>query len=57
MPGKAGALIKDYKQGKMSLLHEVSDFMSDWLNKHIIGTDKQYSRFMNGVRVNYDKVS
>jgi len=49
---KVGALIEDYKRGKMSLSHEVSDFLSDWLNKHIVGTDKQYSSFMNSVGVN-----
>ena len=52
MLGKVGALIEDYKRGKMSLSHEVSDFLSDWLNKHIVGTDKQYSSFMNSVGVN-----
>ena len=52
MLGKVGSLIEDYKQGKMSLSHEVSNFLSDWLNKHIVGTDKQYSSFMNGVRIN-----
>ncbi len=52
MLGKVGALIGDYKQGKMSLFHEVSDSLSDWLNKHILGTDKQYSSFMNSVGAN-----
>ena len=36
MLGKVGSLIEGYKQGKMSLSHEVSDFLSDWLNKHIV---------------------
>ncbi|MGR3176373.1 MAG: hemerythrin domain-containing protein [Candidatus Scalindua sp.] len=38
--------------GKVTLTNEVSDFLSDWLNKHIVGTDQQYSSFMNGVGVN-----
>ncbi len=43
----------DYEaQGRVPLSHEVSDFLSNWLNKHIAGTDKQYSSFMNGVGVN-----
>ncbi len=52
MLGKVGSLIEDYKLGKVTLTHEVSDFLSDWLNKHIVGTDQQYSSFMNGVGVN-----
>ena len=52
MTAKAHSFIEDYKQGKVSLSHEVSDFLSDWLNKHIVGTDQQYSNFMNGVGVN-----
>ena len=46
------ALIEDYKQGKKELSHEVSTFLSNWLNKHIAGTDKRYSSFMNSVGVN-----
>jgi len=36
----------------MDLSHEVSIFLSDWLNKHIAGTDKRYSSFINRVGVN-----
>ena len=50
MLGKAGALIEDYKQGKVTLTDEVSDFLSDLLNKHIVGTDQQYSYFIHGVK-------
>ena len=39
MTAKAHSLIEDYKRGKESLSHEVSDFLSDWLNKHIMETD------------------
>src|SRR3989304_1655671 len=46
MLGKVGSLIEDYKRGKMSLSHEVSNFRSDCPNKHIVGTDQQYSSFM-----------
>ncbi len=52
MLSKVRALIEDYKQGKKDLSHEVSIFLSNWLNKHIAGTDKRYSSFMNGVGVN-----
>ena len=40
MTAKEHSLIEDYKLGKVSLSHEVSDFPSDWLNKHIVGTDQ-----------------
>ncbi len=33
------SLIEDYKLGKVSLSHEVSYFLIDWLNKHIMETD------------------
>ncbi len=46
------ALIEDYKQGKKDLSHDISIFLSNWLNKHIAGTDKRYSSFMNSVGVN-----
>lgn len=47
MTAKVHSLIEDYKRGKVSLSHKVSDFLSDWLNKHIMQTDQQYSSFMN----------
>jgi hemerythrin len=46
------ALTEDYKQGKKNLSKEVLNFLSNWLNKHIAGTDKRYSSFMNSVGVN-----
>lgn len=47
MVAKVLALQNDYKAGKITLTHEVSKFLQDWLNKHILGTDKQYSAFLN----------
>ena len=44
-----GILIEGDKQGKMDLSNDVSDFLNDWLSRHIAETDKQYNRFMNGV--------
>ncbi len=49
---KIKSLTEDYKQGKIDLSHDVSNFLSNWLNKHIAGTDKRYSSFMNSVGVN-----
>ncbi|PLX49800.1 MAG: hemerythrin [Desulfobulbaceae bacterium] len=47
MVQKVLALQNDYKGGKITMTFEVSKFLQDWLNKHILGTDKQYSAFLN----------
>jgi hemerythrin len=43
--------VTDFKQGfetgKLPLTVEVMSFLSEWLKKHIMGTDKKYSRFFN----------
>ncbi len=36
-----------FKQGKSMLSLEVMNFMKEWLQKHIMGTDKQYTAFFN----------
>ena len=52
MTAKVLALQSDFKAGKFQLTFEVSQFLKDWLNKHILGTDKKYSPFFleKGVR-------
>jgi hemerythrin len=43
--------VTDFKVGfekrKLSLTIEVMNFMSDWLRKHIKGTDKKYTQLFN----------
>jgi hemerythrin len=37
----------DYESGKAMLSMEVMNFLRDWLNTHIMGTDKKYGVFFN----------
>lgn len=36
-----------FEKKELSLTIEVMRFLSDWLKKHIMGTDKRYTRFFN----------
>ena len=36
-----------YKAGGIGMTVEMLDFLTDWLKKHIVGMDKQYSDFLN----------
>ena len=36
-----------YKEGTVGLTIDVLDFLTDWLKKHIIDMDQQYSDFLN----------
>jgi hemerythrin len=36
-----------FRKGQMNLTINIMDFLSDWLVKHICGTDKKYSDFFN----------
>lgn len=48
--------IKDFREGftknQMSVTINLMDFLSDWLVKHICGTDKKYSDFFNKNGIN-----
>lgn len=38
---------QEYQEGKITITLEVMKFLQDWLNKHILGTDKKYGPFLN----------
>lgn len=44
---KAIELRDNLKAGKAVISVEVMSFLKDWLNKHILGTDKRYTAFLN----------
>ncbi len=48
MTGKVAQVYRDYQDGKVTVSLEVMNFLEDWLDKHIMGTDKQYAPFLNG---------
>lgn len=52
MTAKVAALQSDFKSGKVNLTIEVSQFLKDWLDKHILGTDKKYAAHLNSKGVN-----
>ncbi|MBU0481615.1 MAG: bacteriohemerythrin [Proteobacteria bacterium] len=46
MTAKVLALQADCKRGKVSVSMDVMDFLKSWLDKHILGTDKQYAPYL-----------
>lgn len=44
---KAIELQKDFQQGAPVITVEVLGFLRDWIQNHILGTDKKYSQFLN----------
>ncbi|MHB1687843.1 MAG: bacteriohemerythrin [Ignavibacteriaceae bacterium] len=38
---------KNFSEGKVVLSQEVLNFLKKWLVEHIVGTDKQYTSFLN----------
>lgn len=39
---------KQYQEGRITITYEVMKFLQDWLDKHILGTDRMYGSFLNG---------
>ncbi len=47
MTGKVLDLQRQYKSGQAAMTIEVMNFLKNWLDKHIVGTDMKYSAFLN----------
>ena len=48
MTQKVSDIYRNYQDGKATITLEVMNFLESWLDKHIMGTDKQYGLFLNG---------
>ncbi len=44
---KVGEFHRNAKESKVGIALSVSDFLQQWLTKHILNTDKRYSEFFN----------
>ncbi len=47
MTAKVLALQMQFDQGRAMMTLEVMEFLQQWLDKHILGTDKKYVPFLN----------
>jgi hemerythrin len=47
MTAKVLALQQEFQQGKVGLTLEVMKFLENWVEKHILGTDKKYGPHLN----------
>jgi len=46
--GRISELIESYKQNDFDVLKKTSDYMKDWMLKHVLGSDKEYEIFFAG---------
>jgi hemerythrin len=52
MTDKVANIYRDYQDGKVSMTLDVMTFLENWVDKHIMSTDKQYMPYLNGKGVN-----
>jgi hemerythrin len=44
---KVAHIYREYQDGKATITLEVMNFMENWVDRHIMGTDQQYAPFLN----------
>ncbi len=47
MTGKVSQIYRDYQDGKATITLEVMNFLENWVDKHIMGTDMRYGPYLN----------
>lgn len=47
MTAKVLALQQEFQQGKVGITLDVMKFLENWVEKHIMGTDKKYGPYLN----------
>jgi hemerythrin len=45
LTAKVGGMLQDFKDGKALSTVQTVNFLKDWLNKHILETDRKYAPF------------
>lgn len=48
MTQKVANIYREYQEGKATISLEVMNFLENWVDKHIMGTDMQYGPFLKG---------
>jgi hemerythrin len=51
MTQKVIEIYNQYQEGRIALTIQVMNFLENWVDKHILGTDKQYAVFLNNAGV------
>lgn len=52
MAQKVVEIYDQYQAGRIALTIQVMNFLENWVDKHILGTDRQYTVFLNNAGVN-----
>ena len=47
LSNRVADIYRDYRDGRVILTLEVMTFLETWLDRHIMGTDKEYGPFLN----------
>lgn len=51
LTGEVVAIVKDFEAGKVVLSMKLLDFLSKWLQSHIVGCDKKYTVYLQAAGI------